>query len=80
MSDTHSETISDYQRKIELLEKALIQLQNGKNSEAVVAELATKLTNKFMHAPTSALQSAAQGGELDKLLYLRDIFNIDRQA
>ena len=62
-----------------LLEKAFIQLKNGKNSEAVLAELATKLTNKFMHAPTSALQSAAQGGELDKLLYLRDIFNIDSQ-
>ncbi len=60
-----------------LLEKALVQLKNGKNSEAVMAELATKLTNKFMHAPTSALQSAAQGGELDKLIYLRDIFNID---
>jgi glutamyl-tRNA reductase len=62
-----------------LLEKALIQLRSGKNSEAVVAELATKLTNKFMHAPTSALQSAAQGGELDKLLYLRDIFDIEPQ-
>ncbi|MGL1959326.1 MAG: glutamyl-tRNA reductase [Colwellia sp.] len=61
----------------QLLEKALVQLINGKNSEAVVAELATKLTNKFMHAPTSALQSAAQGGELDKLIYLRDIFQID---
>ncbi len=61
----------------QLLEKALIQLKNGKNPEAVVGELATKLTNKFMHAPTSALQSAAQGGELDKLIYLRDIFNID---
>lgn len=61
----------------QLLEKALLQLQNGKNPEAVVGELATKLTNKFMHAPTSAIQSAAQGGELDKLIYLRDVFNID---
>ena len=61
----------------QLLEKALLQLKSGKNSEAVIGELATKLTNKFMHAPTSALQSAAQGGELDKLIYLRDIFNID---
>jgi glutamyl-tRNA reductase len=60
-----------------LLEKALTQLKNNKNPEAVVAELATKLTNKFMHAPTSALQSAAQGGELDKLIYLRDIFDLD---
>lgn len=61
----------------QLLEKALVQLKNGKNPEAVVGELATKLANKFMHAPTSALQSAAQGGELDKLIYLRDVFNID---
>ncbi len=61
-----------------LLEKALQQLQTDKSPEAVLAELATKLTNKFMHAPTSAIQSAAQGGELDKVIYLRDIFNIDK--
>ncbi len=61
-----------------LLEKALVQLQSDKSPEAVVAELATKLTNKFMHAPTSAIQSASQGGELDKIVYLRDIFNIDK--
>jgi len=60
-----------------LLEKAITQLKNNKNPEAVVAELATKLTNKLMHAPTSALQSAAQGGELDKLIYLRDVFSLD---
>jgi len=63
----------------QLLEKALVQLRNDKDPEAVVAELATKLTNKFMHAPTSALQNAAQGGELDKLIYLRDIFDIDKK-
>lgn len=62
-----------------LLEKALSQLSNGKNPEAVVAELATKLTNKLMHAPTSAFQSAAQGGELDKIIYLRDIFSLDKK-
>jgi glutamyl-tRNA reductase len=60
-----------------LLEKALLQLKSNKSPEAIVAELATKLTNKFMHAPTSAIQSAAQGGELDKIVYLRDIFNLD---
>lgn len=61
-----------------LLEKAKVQLAKGKNPDAVMAELATKLTNKLMHAPTSALQSAAQGGELDKLIYLRDIFDLDQ--
>ena len=62
-----------------LIEKALQQLKGNKNPEAVVAELATKLTNKLMHAPTSALQSAAQGGDLDKLIYLRDVFNLDQK-
>jgi glutamyl-tRNA reductase len=61
----------------ELLEKALKQLNNGKAPEAVLAQLATQLTNKFMHAPTNALQSAAQGGELDRLIYLRDILDLD---
>ncbi|MFD2168365.1 glutamyl-tRNA reductase [Thalassotalea euphylliae] len=61
-----------------LLEKAIGQLRNNKDPEAVIGELATKLTNKLMHAPTSALQSAAQGGELDKLIYLRDIFDLDK--
>jgi glutamyl-tRNA reductase len=55
------------------------QLATNKKPEAVIAELATKLTNKFMHAPTSAIQSAAQGGELDRLIYLRDIFDIEHQ-
>jgi glutamyl-tRNA reductase len=63
-----------------LIEKALQQLGADKSAESVVAELATKLTNKFMHAPTSAIQTAAQGGELDKIVYLRDIFNLDKHA
>jgi len=75
------DTVIDYRKQClesrdQLLEKALLQLQGKKSPEAIIAELATKLTNKFMHAPTSAIQSAAQGGELDKLLYLRDIYNI----
>ena len=60
-----------------LLNKALKQLKNGQEPEQVIAQLATQLTNKFMHAPTNALQSAAQGGELDRLVYLRDIFDLD---
>jgi len=62
-----------------LLDKALKQLQGGKNAEAVLGQLATQLTNKFMHAPTNALQSAAQGGELDRLVYLHDIFDLNKK-
>ena len=63
----------------QLLEKAKQQLENNKSPEAVLAELATKLTNKLMHAPTSAMQRAAQGGELDKLIYLRDVYDLDKK-
>ncbi|SEK35902.1 glutamyl-tRNA reductase [Colwellia chukchiensis] len=62
-----------------LLEKAKQQLAANKDPEAVIAELATKLTNKFMHAPTRAIQAAAQGGQLDRLIYLRDIFDIEHK-
>jgi glutamyl-tRNA reductase len=61
-----------------LIEKAMLQLQGDKSPEAIISELAIKLTNKLMHAPTSAIQSAAQGGELDKIVYLRDILEIDK--
>lgn len=64
------------QKRDLLLEKAFQQLKNSKDPEAVIAELATKLTNNLMHAPTRAIHSAAQGGELDKLVYLHDVFDL----
>lgn len=66
-------------KRDELMIKAKLQLANNKNPEAVMAELATKLTNNLMHAPTRALQSAAQGGELDKIIYLHDVFDLDKK-
>jgi len=79
--NTQDTVISYRQQCIEerdlLIEKAIAQLNKDKSPEAVIAELATKLTNKFMHAPTTAIQTAAQGGELDKLVYLKDIFNLE---
>ncbi|WOH37834.1 glutamyl-tRNA reductase [Thalassotalea fonticola] len=62
-----------------LLLRAKQQLENNKSPDAVIAELATKLTNNLMHAPTRALQSAAQGGELDKIIYLHDVFDLDKK-
>ncbi|WP_371189130.1 glutamyl-tRNA reductase [Thalassotalea maritima] len=65
------------QKRDELLDKAKQQLANNKDPDAVLAELATKLTNNLMHAPTRAIQQAAQGGELDKLIYLHDVFDLE---
>lgn len=65
-------------KRDDLLVRAKQQLENNKDPQAVIAELATKLTNNLMHAPTRALQSAAQGGELDKIIYLHDVFDLDK--
>ncbi len=66
------------QTRDELLQKALRSLANNQSPEQVIQQLAVQLTNKFMHAPTQAIQQAAQGGDLDKLIYLRDIFGIEQ--
>jgi glutamyl-tRNA reductase len=49
------ETIRD-----ELLAKATKQIAAGQDPEKVVAELATKLSNRLMHAPTKALRQLLQ--------------------
>ncbi|WP_371372516.1 glutamyl-tRNA reductase [Thalassotalea aquiviva] len=66
-------------KRDELLQKAMQQLAQEKPTEAVLNELAVRLTNNLMHAPTRALQTAAQGGELDKIIYLRDVFELDNK-
>ncbi|NDV91043.1 glutamyl-tRNA reductase [Alteromonas sp. 345S023] len=43
----------------EIVEKALVQLAEGKNAEAVIGELAYKLTNTLLHPTTLALREAA---------------------
>jgi glutamyl-tRNA reductase len=63
--------------KNELLTKAKSQFANGKDAEKVLEELAHKLTNRLMHAPTHALKSAAKNGELDKLHSIKNVLGID---
>ncbi|MDO4697401.1 MAG: glutamyl-tRNA reductase [Pasteurellaceae bacterium] len=46
--------------RLDLLEKALIALQQGQESEKVLNELSYKLMNQLLHAPTQALQSMAK--------------------
>lgn len=55
----------------ELLEKSLQALANGVAPERVLLELSNKLTNKLIHAPTRALQAAAEQGEPAKLMVIR---------
>ena len=47
--------------------KALEALRNGRSAEDVLRHFAHLLTNKFLHAPSAALRSAAMRGDLDLL-------------
>ena len=55
-----------------LVSKALNQLADGKDAEQVVIELANKLTNSLIHAPTKALKNAASEQDSQQLALLKD--------
>jgi glutamyl-tRNA reductase len=61
----------------ELIEKSLQTLSSGADPERVLLELSNKLTNKLIHAPTRALQSAAEQGDAEKLSVIRQSLGLD---
>ncbi len=61
----------------ELLSKSLQALASGGDPEKVLIELSNKLTNKLIHNPTRALQSAAEQGEPAKLTVIRQSLGLD---
>ncbi|UTF61320.1 glutamyl-tRNA reductase [Gilvimarinus sp. DA14] len=75
------DTIRAYRKKADELreqelQKALKQLQSGGDSEKVVAQLARNLTNKLLHAPTTALREASAKGQSDTLRLAHELFAI----
>ncbi|MDF2154913.1 glutamyl-tRNA reductase [Vibrio sp. CAU 1672] len=76
------DSIRDYRNSAndireELLSKSLQSLASGTEPEKVLRELSNKLTNKLIHAPTRALQSAAEQGEPAKLTVIRQTLGLD---
>ena len=72
-----SATIRDYRSqadrvRADLESRALAALEQGADAQAVLRELAHKLTNKLIHAPTKSLQQAARDGDDERLQILRD--------
>ncbi|MEJ6476566.1 glutamyl-tRNA reductase [Pseudoalteromonas piscicida] len=65
--------------KNELVEKALNQLQSGKDADKIIIELANKLSNRLTHAPTRAIQEAAREGNIDKLAQLKQTLGIEQE-
>ncbi len=64
--------------KDEMVDKALNKLAQGGDSEKVLLELANKLTNKLIHAPTQALTAASRQGDLNALGQLRNALGLDK--
>ena len=65
------------EQKEKLQLKALNQIAEGKAPEQVIIELANKLTNSLMHAPTKALKHAAQHQDKVRLRVLREALGLD---
>ena len=65
------------------LAQALRFLESGKPADEVLAQLSRNLTNKFLHAPTVAIRSAAEQGDLslieatNRLFWIDDIEDLD---
>jgi glutamyl-tRNA reductase len=77
------ETIRDYRSQArqvgsEMTGKALAAIAQGANVEQVINELAHKLTNRLIHAPTKSLQQAASDGDMERLQLLRDSLGLDQ--
>ncbi|WP_029685999.1 glutamyl-tRNA reductase [Tatumella saanichensis] len=75
-------TIRDYrsqaeQIREELESRALLALQQGQDASKVLQDLAHKLTNRLIHAPTKSLQQAARDGDSERLQILRDSLGIE---
>ena len=68
---------SELQRDI-LISKALNQHADGKEAEQVIIELANKLTNSLIHAPTKALKNAASEQNSQQLELLMDALDLKK--
>ncbi|WP_039056472.1 glutamyl-tRNA reductase [Enterobacter sp. Bisph1] len=77
-----SETIREYRSKSEavrdeLSAKAIAALSQGGDPQAIMQDLAWKLTNRLIHAPTKSLQQAARDGDDERLHILRNSLGLD---
>lgn len=66
------------QYKAEIINKSLQSLANGVAPEKVLIELSNRLTNKLIHAPTQALQNAAENNDERTLEILRKSLGLDQ--
>lgn len=76
------ETIRDYRSQAETIRddlqmRALAALEQGADPQKILQDLAHKLTNRLIHAPTKSLQQAARDGDTERLQLLRDSLGLE---
>jgi len=76
-----STLITDYRQKITAvsqneLQKAIADLQRGRNPEAVLHSLTHHLTRKIMHTPTMKLRQASYENKTELLLAFKQLFDL----
>ena len=64
------------QTRDEVLDYALRQIQAGKDPDAVMQELARRLTNKLMHAPCVQMREASMEGRDELIDAARELFDL----
>ncbi|OAI12051.1 glutamyl-tRNA reductase [Methylomonas lenta] len=75
------ETIRDFRTQAEItrdevLQKALVQLNNGTSADEVLQRLAHTLTNKLIHTPCVQLRDAGANDRHDLIAASREIFKL----
>lgn len=58
------------------LQKALEALQRGEVPQDVLKMMSQSLINKIMHDPSAQLKKAAREGQLETLIFAKEIFNL----
>ena len=58
------------------LSRAMAKLQNEEDPEAVMAELANRLTKKFMHSPSKYIRQAGESNQQEVLEMIAEAFSL----
>ena len=64
------------QVRLQELNKAMRQINNGKDPTEILGELSKSLTNKLIHSPTSAIRQASRAGRREIISNLKEIYEI----
>ena len=64
------------QVRLQELNRAMRQINNGKDPTQILGEMSKSLTNKLIHSPTSAIRQASRAGRREIISNLKEIYEI----